>query len=84
MSVLSDADRQRIEAAVRRTALLTDPAMADADLAEAAALAVDLYGAAARHGIEPGDADEVTSFVHAAVSGVRLRERRRSAGRWPA
>jgi hypothetical protein len=47
---------------------------------DVAALAVDLYDAAARHGIDRADADGVTSFICAAIDGVRMRDRR--VGGW--
>ena len=77
MGTLTTADRDTIEAAVRRTASHDAPPMPPPQVDSAVALALELYAVAAHHGIDRGDADSVTSFVHAALDGVRARDRRR-------
>lgn len=82
MSRLDDADLRRIAAAVRRAAGHAVVPMPAEQVDAAVGLAVALYAAALEHGLEPADADGVTSFVHAAIDGVRTVERRRSQRRW--
>lgn len=77
MSALFPADRDIIEASVRRSASYTATPMPSAQVDSAVALALELYAVAAHHGIGRGDADSVTSFVHAALDGVSARDRRR-------
>ncbi|MDO3397017.1 hypothetical protein QWJ41_14920 [Nocardioides sp. SOB44] len=74
---LTAADRDVIEASVRRSALYAATPMPPALVDAAVALALELYAVAAHHGIDRGSADGVTSFVHAALDGVRSRHRRR-------
>ena len=84
MSRLDDADLRRIAAAVRRAAGHAIVPMPPEQVDAAVRLAAALYAAALEHGLEPADADGVTSFVHASIDGVCVVERRRSTGRWPA
>jgi hypothetical protein len=44
-------------------------------ISDAQDLAVDLYETAERHGLTPVDADAVTSFIQAAIDGIRARDR---------
>jgi len=44
-------------------------------ITDAEDLAIDLYRAAEHHGIDIGLANSVTSFISAAIDGVRARDR---------
>jgi len=75
--VSADTDQNAIERNVRHDCAHYDPPLSDAQTDEAVALAVELYAAAAAHGITWPDADGVTSFPLAAIDGIRSRDRRR-------
>ncbi|MEP7738317.1 hypothetical protein ABKW28_11740 [Nocardioides sp. 31GB23] len=74
---LTADDRDAIEAAVRRSASYATTPMPLTQVDASVALALELYAVAAHHGIDRGSVDGVTSFVHAALDGVRARDRRR-------
>ena len=79
MPELTETDRAAISGAVRRSAGYADPPMTEEQTAAAVALALDLYTAAAAHGLDRAAADSVTSFPSAAVDGIRYRDRPRRA-----
>ncbi|MBM7508717.1 hypothetical protein JOE61_002531 [Nocardioides salarius] len=79
MVALTTGDRDVIEASVRRSASYAAPPIPPAQVDAAVALALELYAVAAHHGIDRGSADGVTSFVHAALDGVRARDHRRQS-----
>jgi hypothetical protein len=78
MTTLTDADRAVITRITR--ARCEGPGLDERQVDDVAALAVDLYETAARHGIGRADADGVTSFICAAIDGIRMRDRR--VGGW--
>lgn len=51
-------------------------ALTERQIGAATALAVDLYETAEAYGIDRGTADGVTSFIDAAIDGIRARDRR--------
>ena len=79
-------DAAWVEREVRRRSAMWDitfpgevtrvPALTEAQLVEAASLAVDLYATAAAHGIDRDTVGGVTDFLDAAVDGIRSRDRR--------
>ena len=77
LRLLTTADREAVEAAVRRTASYAAPSMPPPQIDSAVALALELYAVAAHHGIDRVSVDDVTSFVNAAIDGIRARDRRR-------
>ena len=80
MTELTAGDRAAITTAVRRSAAAghyVDPPITEEQTAAAVALALDLYAAAAAHGIDRADADGVTDFAHAALDGIRAAARTR-------
>jgi hypothetical protein len=74
MNRLTDADRVVIARRVRER--YPDPNAAEQQVRDAVNLAVDLYQTAARYGISRPDADAVTSFISAAIDGIRMRDRK--------
>jgi hypothetical protein len=73
------ADRAWIEQETRRRSMIWPPnvqASTEAQILEAAALAIDLYETAASYGIARGTADGVTSFIDSAIDVIRARDRR--------
>ena len=76
-ATLSDDDRTLIDRDTRcRSIETTAPPTSSAQLDQALALAIALYETAAAHGVDKATADGVTSFVDAAVEGIRARDRR--------
>lgn len=76
-------DREWIEQETRRRCLarltladrVEDGTTTDSQIAESAALAVDLYETAASYGISKAAADAVTSFIDVAIDAIRARDR---------
>ena len=70
-------DRTVIDRDTRcRSIETTAPPTTSVQLDQALALAVALYETAAAHGVDKATADGVTSFVDAAVEGIRARDNR--------
>lgn len=72
------ADREWVEAETRRRSMIWPPnvpASTDAQIAESAALAVDMYELAQSYGITRGVVDGVTSLIDSAIDAIRVRDR---------
>ena len=81
---LSAHDRSEIDRDTRcRSIETTAPPTTSAQLDQALALAVALYETAATYGVDKATADGVTSFVDAAVEGIRARDRQPVAAQCP-
>jgi len=73
-------EREWIEKETRRRSMIWPRhvlASTEAQILDAATLAVDLYETAAAYGIDRGTADAVTSFMDAAIDAIRARDRDR-------
>jgi hypothetical protein len=80
---LPPADRDAIVRRIARDCSTYCPPMAPDDVEAATQLALDLYAAAAAHGLGRADADAVTSFISAAIDGIRARARIRTTRNHP-
>jgi len=72
-------DAAWVEREVRRRSAIWPPGVAastEAQIVDAAGLAVALYEAAAAYGVDRRALENVTDFVAAAIDGIRARDRR--------
>jgi len=75
------ADREWVEAETRKRSQLGPEwgwQPTEAQIAESAALAVDLYETAAGYGINKAGVDAVTSVIDSAIDMIRARDRAKS------
>jgi len=72
------ADPAWVEREVRRRSVWPHTAVAstEAQIVDAAGLAVALYEAAAAYGVDRRALENVTDFIAAAIDGIRMRDRR--------
>jgi hypothetical protein len=70
------ADREWIRSETSRRCFVYATLMPADQVDAAAALAIDLYETAASYGIDRDAANGVTSFIDAAIDGIRARDRR--------
>jgi hypothetical protein len=76
------ADREWVEQETRKRSMIWPPnvpASTEKQIEESAALAVDLYEVAASYGMDRDQVHGVTSFIDAAIDGIRARDRRSTA-----
>lgn len=75
---MPDADRAWVEQETRRRSTEWPPNVPDSteeQMQEATALAIDLYETAASYGLTRDLVHGVTSFIDAAIDGIRARDR---------